>query len=96
MEHYGRLDVPAHGRARHNPCSTAPERYFQRSVAVLLSEPTDQASGGCGRNIPQEPGILSETDIPEPPSHLGEYDDIDRSETAAGFHGHFRHSGHAV
>jgi 4-hydroxy-tetrahydrodipicolinate synthase len=73
MERYGRLDVLASGRARRNSGSTAPERCFQRSDAVLLSEPADQASGGCGLDIPQEPGIASKTDIPEPhPPHTWE------------------------
>ena len=66
VERDGWLDIPVHGRARRTCGSTPPERCFRRSDAVVLSEPTDQASGGCGLNIPYEPGITSKTDISEP------------------------------
>src|SRR3954471_3477069 len=93
IERCGWLDASAKGRARRTCGSTPPERCFGRSDAVVLSEPTDQASGGCGLDVPYEPGIASKTDISDAPSHLGEHDDLDRSEAAAGSHGHFRHSG---
>src|SRR4051812_8416030 len=77
-------------RHRRSGASGAAMPWCRPSPQTNRAEDVGSTSR-TSRASPPKPTSLSPT-----PSHLGDYDDLDRSEAASGFHGHLRHSGPAV